>query len=165
MFLVGWGVDGRSGCGGGSWADGSRRRSWGSVSLYYLSFLCRIGPRIGGSSSLTLTEVTLSGEHTNSWLPRFQLLWMTQIDSFGTLRFRWRLPTKNQPDHSRHLISCNSSLCFWLWRGGVSLSFISLMWDFWFSLSISAVVDWHPGGRVHLSTWSLCPVYIFNKWF
>jgi hypothetical protein len=90
---------------------------------------------------------------------------MTQIDSFGTLRFRWRLPTKNQPDHSRHLISCNSSLCFWLWRGGVSAPFIYLMYYFWLPLGISAFVDRHPSGGVHLFTWPLCPVYIFSRWF
>ena len=56
---------------------------------------------------------------------------------------------KSKPGQSRHLTYSSASLRFRLWRGGVSSSFISLMWYFWFSLDISAFMDWHLGGGLH----------------
>ncbi|PNX74295.1 cysteine-rich receptor-like protein kinase, partial [Trifolium pratense] len=58
MFALGWGAYGGRGSGGGICGCG-RRRCWGSVSLYFLTFLCRIRLLTGGNGALTLTQVPL----------------------------------------------------------------------------------------------------------
>jgi hypothetical protein len=166
---------GRPRCGGGSWGGGGRR-SWGSVSLYFLPFHCRTGLQIGGSGSLTLTEATLSGSISafgfsglgfHGWRGKTHLAPSGSAEGLHlcVMSIAWQVVHKSQPGHSRHLIYYNSFVRFWSWRDGVNSSFIYLLWYFWFSLVTSAFVDWHPGGGVHLFKWSLCPVYIFSRWF
>ncbi|CAJ2644440.1 unnamed protein product [Trifolium pratense] len=61
MFALGWGQKGGRGSGGGGCGRG-RRRCWGSASLYFLTFLCRIRLLTDGIGGLTQIQVIRSGE-------------------------------------------------------------------------------------------------------
>ncbi|KAK2356229.1 hypothetical protein QL285_093579 [Trifolium repens] len=98
-----------------------------------------------------------------------KLIWHPQVplkvSIFAWRLLRDRLPTKANVV-TRGILSTAAHQCVsGCGETEYAHHLFYLMWYFWFSLGISAFVDWHPGGGLYLFTRSLCPVYILSRWF